>query len=472
MLSIKSEDDGSLAALSYCLMAVSITRWIRKHFPKIEAQITMTRFFKNRLSQPLCPERHQATQSTTKMNAEKYLTRQPIIDRHHQIIAYELLFQHSEHPADQATKPDQNTHLDVIGNALYGQKEDWLLKDKLIFIEMNEELLMSDFRAQPPANKVVIKLPKTIRITPALIQRIAELHRLGYRFSTGVYALMPEFESILPFSSYITLDIGGLSAERMTAIVDNIKRHPVKIIAEQVHEFGTYKAIESIRFDFFQGYYCAHPEHYTNKTINPSQTLVLDLMNKVRGDADIRQIEDAFKRDVALTFKLLRYINSAGFGLSCEVQSIRHAVSILGMKPLYRWLNLLLATASNKPTASALTRIAVTRGRLCELLGRHHMAQEDQDNLFITGVFSLLDAIMEMPMAEILARIALPENVSEALLNYSGLYGPTLELAIASEDRRAKQIEALTESLFLTPEQFNTANLQALAWVEEVGLDG
>ncbi|MEQ1591638.1 MAG: HDOD domain-containing protein [Thiobacillaceae bacterium] len=404
------------------------------------------------------------------MNAENYLTRQPIIDRHHHIVAYELLFRHSGDTANQTQDP--RTRINVIGNTLYNENEDWRLKNKLIFIEMDETMLASDFPARLPADKVVIKLLKTIQLTSALTLRIQELHQLGYRFALGVNALLPEYESILPFSSYIKLDIKGLSAERMTSIVSDMKRHPVKLIAEQVEETSTFKQIEGIRFDFFQGYYCARPEHYATKTINPSQALVLDLMNKVRADADVGQIEDVFKRDVALTFKLMRYINSVGFGLSCEVQSIRHAVSILGMKPLYRWLNLLLATASNKPTASALTRIAVTRGRLCELLGHHHMAREDQDNLFIVGVFSLLDAIMEMPMADILDRIALPESISEALSGRSGLYGPILELAIATEGHKENQIAMLAESIFLNSEQVNTANLQALSWVEEIGLDG
>jgi EAL and modified HD-GYP domain-containing signal transduction protein len=405
------------------------------------------------------------------MNAASYLTRQPIVDRHHHIFAYELLFRDSDDHADRKTGLDHSSRINVIGNTL-NLGEDWLLKDKLIFIEADEALLMSDFSALLPADKVVFKLLKTIQPTPALTLRIQELHQLGYRFALGVNVLLPEFKSILPFSSYVKLDVMGLSAERMTSIVGDIKQHPVKLIAGQIEKTSTYKQIEGISFDFFQGYYCAWPEHYATKTINPSQALVLDLMNKVRADADARQIEDTFKRDVALTFKLLRHINSAGFGLSCEVQSIRHAVNILGMKPLYRWLNLLLATASNKPTASALTRIAVTRGRLCELLGRHHMAREDQDNLFITGVFSLLDAIMEMPMKDILDHVALPESISEAILEYSGEYGPILELAVASEDREAKQIAKLAESLFLSPEQVNTASLQALSWAEEIGLDG
>jgi EAL and modified HD-GYP domain-containing signal transduction protein len=194
-------------------------------------------------------------------------------------------------------------------------------------------------------------------------------------------------------------------------------------------------------------------------------------MERVRGEADVKELESLFKKDVALTFKLLRYINSAGFGLSCEVQSIRHAVSILGLQPLYRWLTLLMVTAGGAPTMPTLARMAITRGRLCELIGKACLSKGDQDNLFIVGVFSLLPAFLEMPMEQVLERIVIPEKLADALADRTGIYGPFLALAEAVESGNGEQLENLASSLMVTPDQVSQAHLQALAWVEQLGID-
>jgi EAL and modified HD-GYP domain-containing signal transduction protein len=206
-------------------------------------------------------------------------------------------------------------------------------------------------------------------------------------------------------------------------------------------------------------------------TINPVQATVVQLMEKVRQDADARELETLFKKDVALTFKILRYINSVGFGLNGEVRSIRQAVNILGMQPLYRWLTLLLVTARGSPTMPALARTAITRGRFCELIGEMRFSKQDQDDLFVVGVFSLLPAFLEMPMDQVLERIVVSDAMSAALADRSGVYGPSLQLAEAVECADVEQLHQLALAMALTPEQINQAHLQALIWVEQLGID-
>jgi len=259
--------------------------------------------------------------------------------------------------------------------------------------------------------------------------------------------------------------------EELTQIVHALRKYPAKLVAEKVETPEQFRHCRSLGFDYFQGYYFARPENLATRVINPTHATVLQLMEKVRKEADVKDLENLFKKDVALTFKLLRYINSAGFGLSCEVQSIRHAVSILGMQPLYRWLSLLLVTASNGPTASTLSRTAITRGRLCELLGKQNLPRNDQDNLFIVGVFSLLPALLEITMEQLLDRVVIPEPFADALLHRSGLYGPFLALVEAVESGEPARLEEISMALMLASATVNEAHLQALAWVEQLGID-
>lgn len=204
----------------------------------------------------------------------------------------------------------------------------------------------------------------------------------------------------------------------------------------------------------------------TAKKLAPVHAQIVRVLNLVRRKADPKQIEDALKQDVALSFKLLRYINSAGFGLMCQVQSFRHAVVILGYEKLNKWLSLLLVTAGKDPSAPALMQAAIARGRLMEVLGAEFFPREEHDNLFITGAFSLLDKLLGAPMDTVLEEMTLPDPITDALLGNDGTYTPFLKLACACEDVSAGALLELTHSLGLDANQVNRAQMSALKFAD------
>jgi EAL and modified HD-GYP domain-containing signal transduction protein len=405
------------------------------------------------------------------MSSNAYIARQPIVDAKHQLFGYELLFRHSANAQSARIDNDVDAGITVISNTLMNMGTEWLLKGKMAFVNMEASMLMSSFSTLLPPEKVIIEVLETVKVTPEVLERLSELKQAGYRFALDDYYYLPETEPLLALASYVKLDVLAHSPAELANLVRQVRKYPVELVAEKVETPEQFRHCQALGFDLFQGYYFAHPENLAAKIINPVYGTVVQLLEKVRQEADAKELETLFKKDVALTFKLLRYINSAGFGLSCEVQSIRHAVSILGMQPLYRWLTLLLVTAGGAPTMPTLARTAITRGRLCELIGKGCLSKGDQDNLFIVGVFSLLPAFLEMPMEQVLERIVIPEKLVDALADRSGIYGPFLALTEAVESGDTAQLERLTSSLMLTPEQVSQAHLQALAWVEQLGLD-
>ncbi len=405
------------------------------------------------------------------MAANAFLARQTIVDAGHRLLGYELLFRHAESADNALIGSELQAGIQVIANTLFDMGTHWLLEGKLAFINMGAETLLSATTTLLPPDKIVIELTGKVGPTQEIVERLRELAALGYRFSMDNLEEGSEREALLPYVTYAKISAQGKPDDSLSAFVQRLRySHSVKLIAERVEDQATFRQCQAMGFDYFQGYYFARPENLSARVINPSQAVVLQLLDKVRGNAEPGDIELLFKKDVALTFKLLRYINSAGFGLSCEVQSIRHAISILGMQPLYRWLTLLLATASSGQGTPALVRTAITRGRLCELLGGHIVSKADRDNLFITGVFSMLDALLETPMDSILDRLVIAESIADALRDRSGLYGPVLALAEACESH-VDDIEMMAYALMLTPEQVNQAHLEAIAWVEQLGLD-
>ncbi|WP_148716222.1 EAL and HDOD domain-containing protein [Chitinolyticbacter meiyuanensis] len=400
-----------------------------------------------------------------------FIGRQPILNRQQQIIGYELLFRLNKDAVSAEFSSDMQAGTNVLVNTISNMGTDWLVGSKLAFINVAESMLESNFLELMHPQRVVLEVVETTHATPELLARLKELRNQGFGVALDDFVLTPQTAPFMEYANYIKLDIQQLGLPQVPALSKELRKFPVLQVAEKVETKEEFKQCLDIGLDCFQGYYFAHPETLSAKVINPSYANILNLLNMLRNNAEIRDIENALKRDVALSFKLLRYINSVGFGLSCEIQSFRHAVTILGYQKLYRWLTLLLVTAGAETGAPpALLKTAVTRGRLVELLGSHLLDGQDRDNLFIVGMFSLLDVLLDMPLDRILETLILPESITDALINRSGMYGPFLELAEACEDPEMSEVPRLTEQLQITPDMLNRAHVQALSWVEELGV--
>ncbi len=403
------------------------------------------------------------------MQDQAFIGRQPILDAKQQIIAYELFFRHDAAATSAIIEDDVRSCTRVLLNTLNDMGAQWLLGDKKAFINVNAEVLLSDFIELLPAKRTVLELLPGLQADPVLTERIDVLRKEGFQISLSTLE-DPGLLSLISHADYVKLDILKLGLDKALALFAKLKGRPLIAVAEKVESGHEFEACKKAGFTLFQGFYFAHPETLSAKVIHPAYAVVLEILNMVSRKAEIKEIEAAFKHDVALSFKLLRYINSVGFGLSSEIQSIRHAITILGYDQLYRWLTLLMVTAGENSAPPALMRTAITRGRLTELLGSGYLGKAERDDLFIVGVFSLLDAMLEMPMDQALEKLNLTDAVTEALLHRTGVYGPFLQLAEATEGANVEKIRELAESLVMDPEMVNKCHIDALSWTEGLGI--
>ncbi len=404
------------------------------------------------------------------MEDQVFIGRQPIMDLKQHIIGYELLFRHSADAQSAVFEDDLKACSNVLVNTLGDMDIQWLLGEKLAFINVNEAMLMSEFLELMPAQRTVLEILRTVVAGDAVVERCQDLHRLGFKIALDNPQLSAQLEPLVALADYIKIDTQSVNLVEASKLYHRYSTPTVQIVAEKVETIEQFEAYKEIGYKRFQGFYFARPETFSAKVINPSFDSVLNLLNMVSQDSDNVEIESGFKRDATLSFKLLRYINSVGFGLSCEIQSIKHALTILGRKQLYRWLTLLMVTAGENTTPPALMKTSITRGRLTELLGESYFEKHDRDNLFIVGVFSLLDAILKMPMDQVLEKIQLPETVTEALLTRGGIYGPFLQLTEACEEADNKRILELADLLQYDAEKVNECHMAALAWAETLGI--
>ena len=405
------------------------------------------------------------------MEENAFIGRQPIVNRQQQIIGYELLFRMNKSSVTAEFSSDLQAGTNVLVNTLSNMGTDWLVGSKLAFLNVESPMLESNFLELLHPQRVVLEILESVQATTEVIQRARELRAQGFGIALDDFDLNPGTAPFLEVANYVKLDIQQHGLAKSIQLARELRKYPVLQVAEKVESKEEFKGCFEAGFDCFQGYYFAHPETLSAKVINPAYANILALLNMLRNNAEIKDIEDALKRDVALSFKLLRYINSAGFGLSCEIHSFRHAVTILGYQKLYRWLTLLLVTAgSESNTPPALMKTAVTRGRLVELVGQNFLQGHDRDNLFIVGVFSLLDVMLDMPMEKVLDSLMLPEAIGDALLTRTGIYGGFLQLAEACEDPDLMRVQVISENMHVPAEMLNRAHIAALAWVEELGV--
>jgi len=389
-----------------------------------------------------------------------FIVREPVLDASRQLVGYELAWQSSR--AGELPGDDDLLELAAfVGSQLGGEASGWAQNGSRLFIEATPALIASDLVATLP-QQVVFRLTAADLAEGDTLNGAATLREKGYGIALRDVDTVPAGSPLLDAVSYIEGKYEDLQRHQDAQGRRRVARH--------VDDWPQYDACAAAGMDAFVGrlYLQPRPDQET-KGLNPSQLTILQLMEMVRKNVDVRTLEDVLKRDATLSYKLFRYINSAGFGLGVEIQSLRHAVTMLGYTPLYRWLSLLLATASTQPHGAILMQTAVVRGRFAELAGQGILPRNEAENLFVVGMFSLLDRLLGMPMEEILGKIQLSEPIVQALLAREGVYGPFLALAESLEPDNG-DVAALADSLFLNPRQVNEAHLAALAWAHAIRL--
>jgi EAL and modified HD-GYP domain-containing signal transduction protein len=401
-----------------------------------------------------------------------FLGRQPILDRDQQLFAYELLFRNGSQNYAEVTDGVQATAT-VIVNAFAELGIEAALGKYRGFINVDEDFLFSDLLELLPKHAVVLEILETVPPTPAVIERCKALKASGFTLALDdVIQLEPAFAELLSLVEIIKVDIQPLSREQLIQLVQGLKPLGKQLLAEKVDSREQMEHCLKLGFSLFQGYYFAKPTIIAGKKLDHSQLSLLKLMGLVVKDADTAELETALKPEPGLTVSLLRMTNSVGSGVRQKITSLGHAITVLGRRQLQRWLQLLAFASQNQAGASnPLLLIAATRGRLMELLAAELRPGDSgfSDQAFMSGIMSLMPAVVGQPINEIVAPLGLASNVVDALCEGTGQLGAMLSLAESSEGGDLQQLtSALTALPGISPKALNRAQTQALIWANSI----
>ncbi|MBZ0093732.1 MAG: EAL domain-containing protein [Sulfuricellaceae bacterium] len=412
----------------------------------------------------------ERTSDTAKFT-QRFLGRQAVLDRSQQVIGYELMQRQASDTSGKSQ--DESLRLlydEMLLNSVTKLGMNDLMKDKQLVISLSPKSLTHRLLQEIKGKGVMLAVKIGADPGSDLLKNLQQLRMDGFQLILEDYAPFPESAPFLKLVHYIQFHVArfdAISLGKQTVAV--LKEGEARLFAKGVDTEEDFEVCRRLGFHLFQGHYFAQPRQPMVHSIDNDRVQVMELLNKVMARAELPELEEGFKHDAMLSYKLLRFMNSAGSNIGVEVRSISHAILILGYEQLYRWLTLLLFTSGKLDQSSqAIMKSALVRARLAELLCLNKMTPAEAEGAFIVGIFSLLDALLNMPMAQALERIQLPAPVLDALLRQEGCYAPFLALAIACEDFDLDRIAKLAVICGLNADAVNTAHVQALMWAEDI----
>jgi EAL and modified HD-GYP domain-containing signal transduction protein len=405
-----------------------------------------------------------------------FLARQPILGRDQHLVAFELLFRAAgEHDDAQLTDYAAATAAVISHASLLGMEQ--VVGEQLAFVNVDEVVLMSDFVRFLPSHKVILEILETVKPTRQVLDRVAELKELGFKFALDdVISNSDDVHKLVELVDVIKVDLQGVDRAKLARLVDSLRSPHKKLLAEKVETLDEFRLCLELGFEYFQGYYFARPAILSGKKIAPSEIAILNLLELIRSGADNQTIEHAVKRDASLSLNLLRLVNSRAAGASRRIDSVSQALVQLGRGQLRRWLQILLYTSpgSKVELNSPLLQLATTRGKLLELMTAQVRPGDtaSADTAFTVGILSLMDAMFAAPMDEILERVEVADDVHDALLERKGDFGLMLTVAELLEGPGCgKKLNDVIRKLGLTVKQVREIELAAFDWVRELAYE-
>ncbi len=402
---------------------------------------------------------------------ENFLRRDPILNREQAIIGYGFSIQHPEGGRDWSTTSlhffdtvllDRLARADL--NALAGRRPAYLPLDP-------ESLARPDLAALAKLG-TVIKLQPGRNAAMASPQASARIHELA---GQGLGFMLPAsgLDELSHSATGVHLQVDRLAPPDIMARVRELRaRLPGKpLLATGVDSVELFDACKQLGFDMFEGRHLTQRATDRAPNLNSQRLVVTQVISHLRRkESDFDKLALLARQDLALTLRLLRYINSAAMGLRHKVGSLEQAMTYIGRDGLYRWLTLLLFYDSRQSQVdAALRETALARGRFCELLARKRLSKAECEQAFVTGLLSLVDVLFSMPMDEALGHLGLPDEIHAALARQEGKYGAYVGLALAYERGDPQAITELAQRLALPPSDVDDLHMQALTWALDYG---
>lgn len=395
-----------------------------------------------------------------------FVARQPIFDRKKKIYAYELLFRSGTVNGFPNIDGETATS-SLLSSSFFTVGIDKVAAGKLVFINFTEDLLKNKTPHMFPPDKMVVEILEDVEPSVAIVDACRELKERGYLLALDDFVYSKKFDELLHLSDIIKIDFRLTPLAQVEEMVAGLNQYGCKLLAEKVETYEEYAKALELGFDYFQGYFFSKPEVLKNRELSSSQLSMMKLIAEVNSaEFDIDTLEKYVSEDVSITYKLLNYINSSHFCRLQPIASIRQAISFLGAKDFRLFVSLVATSklADNKP--DELIRSLIVRARFLELVGIE--LKRDASELFLLGLFSSIDAMLDQSLQSIIGKLSLSEKITSALLDHSGELFVFLRLVESYESGNWLPFRYAQKKMKLSDEKITKFYLEALALADSL----
>lgn len=396
--------------------------------------------------------------------ALRYVARQPILDRDENVFGYELLFRDGVQntfagDCDEASRATLDRSL-VMGL-------DVLCDGRRAFINCTRDTLIKGLVTLLPSAATVVEVLENVPADPDVMGACQRLKEDGYLIALDDFVTDDKRAALAEMADIIKVDMKLTTVEQRAAIVKKYGPWRHRLLAEKIETRAEFTEARDQGFVYFQGFFFRRPEKLSTRELPGNRLNYLRMLQEVsRPDLDVPALERLIKGEATVCYRLLRYLNSPVFGLKNEIRSVRHALSMLGEREVRRWVRLVAAVGAGQEKTSDLVLSALVRARFGELL--QPLVPHGESDLFLLGLMSLLDAMLEMPMSDVLDRVPLDHETKAVLMGKASALRPIYQLMLAHESGEWEAAEQLSANLQLDPEEVAGYYWRAQQWAREV----
>ena len=397
-----------------------------------------------------------------------YVARQPIFNVNREVYAYELLFRVGEDncfpdiPPDEATsKILTSTHLSLGIEEITG--------DKKAFINFHRDTLMFRFPTSLDANKVVIEIVETVNVDDALVAACKHIRGLGYPIALDDYDMHGKWEAFMPFTSVVKIDITEIAHDKIPALVERFKANKMKLVAEKIETYEEFHKFKEMGFDYFQGYFLARPEIVRHRKLGPNNLTMLELLAlSSEASLDLEKVKTIMERDPSLTYLLLRFINNPMVNKRHTINSLKHALNFMGEVEVKKFLSLLALANLSDGQPTELMQMALVRAKFCELAYLAVSKNKNSHTGFLAGLLSLLDAMMEQRIEDLVKKVPIDDDVKDALCGKPNLLRECLNLSQHFETARWAGIKQFAAKHKVNQALLHSYYNEAIKWAKHI----
>ncbi len=399
---------------------------------------------------------------------EVFVARQPIFNKNKQVVAYELLYREgSKNFFDNSISSTKATSI-VLANSYFSIGIDNLIGNNKAFINFDKKLIHNDIPLIFDKNTIVIELLEDIIPDRKFIDKIKELKSFGYTIALDDYIYSYPYDELVELCDIIKVDVLHNSIYDLERIVKKWTNKKRKFIAEKVETNEIFHLLKNIGYDYFQGYFFSKPVVIKGRGIKGNKIHYLRILEELnRKEPSLEKMSKIIEYDVSMAYKLLRLVNSK-FTLISEVTSIKHALAMLGLKEIERWLSLIMIQDFGKNSPNEIIKISLFRSKLGGFLAENSIHKNRKDEIMLMGLVSTIDAILEQPMEIILKKLPLSEDVKNALLQKESLFSDIYNFIINYEKGYWEEVSRYAKQLNITLHTLPRFYFESIKWADEL----